>query len=211
MASCHGDSGTTRSGRARRNAAPIPWHQDPINLDDVRPPSAPTETALEFMERLDQRSPSSCSPTRPDDRSPPVIRWSPEQRTRCRGDRPLPNGTCTVAYRVVSTNGHPGQGSYPFTVADPNSTVPPVASPPTDTPPAAATVKDDRGPGVGVLLVAGSTLTVLVVLVGGLRRRAARRWPDPRSRDRGTFSEGIPERVAGRVPPCLGVGLGTPG
>ncbi|MEU7618129.1 hypothetical protein AB0B27_18845 [Micromonospora rifamycinica] len=58
-------------------------------------------------------------------------------------------------------------------MAEPNSTATPIASPPTDTPPAAATVKGDRGPGVGVL-VAGSALTVLVVLVGG-RRRAARR------------------------------------
>ncbi|MEK8104691.1 copper resistance CopC family protein [Micromonospora sp. M12] len=31
----------------------------------------------------------------------------------------LPNGTYTVAYRVVSTDGHPLQGSYPFSVADP--------------------------------------------------------------------------------------------
>ncbi|MEV4754447.1 copper resistance CopC family protein [Micromonospora sp. NPDC049559] len=38
------------------------------------------------------------------------------------------NGTYTVAYRVVSVDGHPVQGSYPFTLAVPDAPAAPVAA-----------------------------------------------------------------------------------
>ncbi|WP_083979206.1 copper resistance CopC family protein, partial [Micromonospora rosaria] len=45
-------------------------------------------------------------------------------------DQPLGNGTYTVAYRVVSADGHPVQGAYQFTVADPSAPEPTDAAPP---------------------------------------------------------------------------------
>lgn len=89
----------------------------------------------------------------------------------------LPNGTYTVAYRVVSADGHPVQGSYPFTVADPTSSAAPVAnvSASASAPSAAAAVEPDGGPNAGVL-VAGAALVLLVLATAGLLwRRAARR------------------------------------
>ena len=71
----------------------------------------------------------------------------------------LPNGTYTVAYRVVSADGHPVQGSYPFTVADPAGrtapTVAPTTGQPPRPPPRPGTTR--RRPGT-VLGVAGSTV-----------------------------------------------------
>lgn len=43
-------------------------------------------------------------------------------------DEPLANGVYTVAYQVVSTDGHTVKGSYEFTVADPSATAAPSAS-----------------------------------------------------------------------------------
>ncbi|SCF08316.1 copper resistance CopC family protein [Micromonospora chokoriensis] len=136
--------------------------------------SAPTEIVLEFMQRLDptfttivltdaaRRKVGTGEPTVAGAKSTvPVIDT-------------LPNGTYTVAYRVVSADGHPVQGSYPFTVADPTSSAAPVVE--ATTPSAAAAVRPDGGgPDVGVL-VAG---VVLLVLAAGTAvlwwRRAARR------------------------------------
>ncbi|MEU8657695.1 copper resistance CopC family protein [Actinoplanes philippinensis] len=42
---------------------------------------------------------------------------------------PLGNGVYTVAYQVVSTDGHTVKGSYRFTVNDPSATAPPSAEP----------------------------------------------------------------------------------
>ncbi|BBH67363.1 hypothetical protein ACTI_40480 [Actinoplanes sp. OR16] len=39
-------------------------------------------------------------------------------------DEPLANGAYTVAYQVVSTDGHTVKGSYEFTVDDPSAVVP---------------------------------------------------------------------------------------
>lgn len=98
---------------------------------------------------------------------------------------PLVNGVYTVAYRVVSEDGHPVQGSYKFTLDDPAATPSPsatatsAASSPSAAPPqsAVATVPlssedTDDGPGWGLIfaIVAG------VLVIGGgalfaLRRR----------------------------------------
>ncbi|MFI7434903.1 copper resistance protein CopC [Micromonospora haikouensis] len=104
---------------------------------------------------------------------------------------PLPDGTYTVAYRVVSTDGHPVQGSYRFTVADPAATAaapaspPPTAAPPTAVPSsgaaggAAARAGRDGGPGpltvaAGVALLAGTLVGGALAAVRVRRRRRAR-------------------------------------
>jgi methionine-rich copper-binding protein CopC len=43
-------------------------------------------------------------------------------------DEPLPNGAYTVAYQVVSTDGHTVKGSYKFTLDDPSNTPAPTAA-----------------------------------------------------------------------------------
>ncbi|GAA2627838.1 copper resistance CopC family protein [Paractinoplanes durhamensis] len=75
-------------------------------------------------------------------------------------DQPLGNGVYTVAYRVVSSDGHTVQGSYPFTVADPAltaatapaaaaSAAAPSAVAPSAVAPAAAAPAAADGPGSG--------------------------------------------------------------
>lgn len=82
----------------------------------------------------------------------------------------LPNGTYTVAYRVASTDGHPVQGSYAFTVADPTASDAP-ATPATGGPaPTAASGGGRRWTpplAVGAVLVAA----VVAALVRWRRRR----------------------------------------
>lgn len=98
---------------------------------------------------------------------------------------PLVNGVYTVAYRVVSEDGHPVQGSYKFTVDDPAATASPSATTsaePVPSPPAAtrsevATVPlsseaTDDGLGWGPII---AIIAVVALLGGGallaLRRR----------------------------------------
>lgn len=84
----------------------------------------------------------------------------------------LGNGAYTVAYRVVSADGHTVQGSYPFTVADP-------ALPAAETaaaPPAAAPPAGDSG-GIPVPLLIGlAAFGVVLVAV------AVRLWTTARRR-----------------------------
>ncbi|MFI6231205.1 copper resistance protein CopC [Micromonospora echinospora] len=99
-------------------------------------------------------------------------------------DPPIANGTYTVAYRVVSADGHPVQGSYRFTVADPTRTtiptdaaspsaVPTTAQSPVATPSPAASDTTADGPGTTVMV--GATLLGILALAGAvvltLRRR----------------------------------------
>ena len=83
----------------------------------------------------------------------------------------LANGTYTVAYSVVSEDGHPVKGSYKFTVDAP---VPPSASPsatPTLETPAeppaspetvtAADTSDDDGPGAGLIIAIIAAVAVI--------------------------------------------------
>ncbi|TDC42567.1 copper resistance protein CopC [Micromonospora sp. KC213] len=105
-------------------------------------------------------------------------------------DESLANGTYTVAYRVVSADGHPVQGSYRFHVADPTATDPtadvagtPAASTPTvepsATPAGPVTASSEHAGGANVpALVGGGILLAAGVLTGGMvllrRRRAGR-------------------------------------
>ncbi|WP_436532032.1 copper resistance CopC family protein [Actinoplanes sp. HUAS TT8] len=85
----------------------------------------------------------------------------------------LGNGAYTVAYRVVSSDGHTVQGSYVFTVADPAR---PAAATPAEAAAAAAPAPDDSPP--GALIGLGAALLVLVVGAGAYlytsRRNAVR-------------------------------------
>jgi copper resistance protein C len=98
--------------------------------------------------------------------------------------QPLVNGVYTVAYRVVSQDGHPVQGSYTFTLDDPAATPSPSAtpsSPPTPqeaapSTPAVETVplsSEDTDDGLGwgpiIAIIAG------VLVVGGVALFALRR------------------------------------
>lgn len=146
--------------------------------------TAPTEITLVFLQKLD---PAFTTIVLSDAAQQKIPTGEP-MVTGATGtisiDGPLPNGTYTVAYRVVSADGHPVQGSYPFTVADPAGAeapapVSPAAEPdPTATDatsasPASATGGDNDGGGPGALAVVG--VGIVLVLVAGtavlLRRR----------------------------------------
>ncbi|WP_410816876.1 copper resistance protein CopC [Micromonospora sp. 050-3] len=136
--------------------------------------SAPAEVTLEFMQRLDPAFTTIVLTDAAKRKLPtgaPVVTGA---KSTVQVTDTLPNGTYTVAYRVVSVDGHPVQGSYPFTVADPTSSAAPVANVSASAP-AAAAVESGDGPSAGVL-VAGAALALLVLVAAGLlRRRAARR------------------------------------
>lgn len=87
----------------------------------------------------------------------------------------LGNGVYTVAYRVVSVDGHIVQGSYPFTLADPNL---PAAAPPEPSRAAAPAPADTSGGAPTWLLIGSGGGLLLMVAAAGLRlttRRRARR------------------------------------
>nr|WP_088973483.1 copper resistance CopC family protein [Micromonospora siamensis] len=164
-------------------AAPAAAHnslQSAAPAQDARLTAAPTSVTLRFLQRLDPQFTTivlSDADRRKVPTGAPAVDGTAGSVTV---EEPLVNGTYTVAYRVVSADGHPVQGSYRFTVADPAASA---ASPP---PPATATRSGgpaspvaageggDGGP-PAVLLAAGA---VAVVAVAGaalllLRRRRA--------------------------------------
>ncbi|MGC4746741.1 copper resistance CopC family protein [Micromonospora sp. DT201] len=135
--------------------------------------SAPTEVSLVFRQQLDPAFATVVLTDTAKRRIPtgdPVVVGAKSTITVT---GTLPNGTYTVGYRVVSLDGHPLQGSYPFSVADPTASAAPTSD--AGRSPAAAR-EARRGPGPGVL-VAGAVVAVLTVLAAGLllRRRLARR------------------------------------
>lgn len=139
--------------------------------------SAPTEIVLEFMSRLDPTFTTivlTDAAKRKVGTGEPVVAGA---KGTVQVTDTLPNGTYTVAYRVVSADGHPVQGSYPFTVADPTSSAAPVVEAATSTTPsAAAAVRPDGGGRNAGVLVAGAALVVLVAVAAVLLwRRVARR------------------------------------
>ena len=87
---------------------------------------------------------------------------------------PLTNGVYTVAYRVVSLDGHPVQGSYTFTLNDPSATTPPPAVEPAATVAAVPASSSSSDDGTGLWPIAGG-IALVVVIVGAalftLRRR----------------------------------------
>ncbi|MBG6105466.1 copper resistance CopC family protein [Micromonospora vinacea] len=146
-----------------------------VPAQDATLPSAPTAVTLEFMQRLDPAFTTIVLTDAAKRKLPtgaPVVTGA---KSTVQVTDTLPNGTYTVAYRVVSVDGHPVQGSYPFTVADPTSSAAPVANvSASGPPPSAAAAKSGGGPSAGVL-VAGAALALLVLATAGLLwRRAAR-------------------------------------
>lgn len=160
---------------------------------DAQIASAPERVDLAFAERLDPQF-TTIAVTNADKQ--PVSTGKPTV-SGVRATQPLTPGlaagTYTVAYRVVSVDGHPVQGSYAFTVTASSVTTPSVAASsgsqaPIPTPtsasapsaavpsPAAGAVSDDDGGGLGI----GVVVVLLAALTLGLgllvwRLRAGRR------------------------------------
>lgn len=165
--------------------------QEATPARDARLTTAPKQVTLRFLQRL---NPDFTTITLRDatDRQVPAGAPAVEGTTgTVRIEEPLGNGTYTVAYRVVSRDGHPVQGSYRFTVADPaapspaasadvsaGASAPAGASAGADASPAsadAAAGADDDGLPVG-LLVGAAVAAVAVAGVAALllrRRRAS--------------------------------------
>jgi methionine-rich copper-binding protein CopC len=172
-------------------ASPALAHNQLVSAKPARDATlrkAPTAVTLAFLQRLDPES-TSVVVTDAGKRRVPSSEPAVKAKTAAvKLEQPLGNGDYTVAYRVVSVDGHPVQGSYTFTVADPAP--PPAAAPPSAAPPPAAApsatvtqvaVAAPADPGVpaGVLagigaagvLVAGTAIFLYV----SRRRRAAAR------------------------------------
>ncbi|TCB99622.1 copper resistance protein CopC [Micromonospora zingiberis] len=96
---------------------------------DAELTKAPAKVTLDFLQKL---NPSFTTITLSDADKQPVATSEPEvdgTKGTVTIDSTLANGVYTVAYRVVSLDGHPVQGSYTFTVADPTATAEPSPTP----------------------------------------------------------------------------------
>ncbi|RLQ06695.1 copper resistance protein CopC [Micromonospora sp. BL1] len=172
--------------------------QEATPARDARLTAAPTQVTLRFLQRL---NPSFTTVTVSDagQRTVPTSAPAVDGATgTVTIDEPLGNGTYTVAYRVVSRDGHPVQGSYRFTVADPAAPAPSASAPsasassaaPASSAVAASTGTDAAGEpdasvarsgddGPPVALLAGGAVAGLLVVAGitllVARRARARR------------------------------------
>ncbi|MEU1754054.1 copper resistance CopC family protein [Micromonospora matsumotoense] len=139
---------------------------------------APTEITLEFLARLDPAFTTIVLTDGTKRRIPtgdPVVTGT---KSTVQVTDTLANGTYTVAYRVVSADGHPVQGSYPFTVADPTGRAAPPVDPTTVSASPATATAGDAGDGRGLVLgIAGSAVGVVTLAAGLLwwRRRSLHR------------------------------------
>ncbi|MEU2983086.1 copper resistance CopC family protein [Micromonospora aurantiaca (nom. illeg.)] len=166
--------------------------QEATPARDARLTAAPTQVTLRFLQGL---NPSFTTITVSDaaQRTVPTSAPAVDGATgTVTIDEPLGNGTYTVAYRVVSRDGHPVQGSYRFTVADPAAPAPsaPASAAPTptavaasagvdgaDDPDASGARSGDDGPPVALLAggaVAGLLVITGIVLLVARRARARR-------------------------------------
>ncbi|MEU8044814.1 copper resistance CopC family protein [Micromonospora echinofusca] len=159
-------------------AAPAAAHNtlraaSPADGDRLTTP--PTRVTLEFAQRLDPTFTTialSDAARRKIPTGAPAVDGTKGTVTV---DETLGEGTYTVAYRIVSADGHPVQGSYTFTVAGGGDTAggptaAPAAAPPAAESAAAATGSGGSGTDVVALVAAGG----LVAVLGGvalLRRR----------------------------------------
>ena len=152
---------------------------------------APTEIRLAFLQRLDPKFTTvvvSDADKRPLPSAKPTVKAKTAQ---LKLDQPPENGKYTVAYRVVSVDGHTVDGSYTFTVAGPapaSAAAPSAvasADGPAAAPSAAATTlaavpaSDDSAMSNGLLAGLGAVVLVLAAVVIFLyvsrRRRTAAR------------------------------------
>ncbi|AGZ41096.1 copper homeostasis periplasmic binding protein CopC [Actinoplanes friuliensis] len=158
-------------------AAPAWAHAQLVSADPAEDASlarAPASVTLTFSERLNPEFTTIVVSDAARQRIPAAAPTVDAGKGTVSLTQPLSNGAYTVAYRVVSVDGHTVQGSYPFTVADPTRPAAAAASQP-------AVARADRSTGISTPVLIGlgafGVLCVLVVAylyVSG-RRRAARR------------------------------------
>lgn len=180
-------------------AAPARAHNHLVDSDPARDATLkapPTNVTLEFLERLNPAYTTIVVTDAEQRRVPTSDPAVSGARVTVTFTQPLADGTYTVAYRIVSTDGHPVQGSYSFTVAsgaEPAETVPagdssapaaPSSAPAaTSSAPAAASaspvggVAASDGPDTATVTAVAVVLIALAVAGGGYlvwRRRSGR-------------------------------------
>jgi methionine-rich copper-binding protein CopC len=99
---------------------------------------SPSEVTLRFLQKLD---PAYTTITVSDTAKVKVATSEPEVDGATGSvtfAAPLANGAYTVAYQVVSTDGHTVKGSYQFTVNDPSAAAPAASAAPSSAEPAPA-------------------------------------------------------------------------
>ncbi|BCJ68686.1 copper resistance CopC family protein [Polymorphospora rubra] len=155
------------------------WAHNQLTTAEPAPNStldaAPQQVVLEFVEPLNPRYTAIVVT----DAAGMTVSDGTPEITGNRGTvtfaAPLAGGAYTVAYRVVSLDGHPVQGSYPFTVAGPEPAgVAPTgtaSAPATDAAVDAASVTESGGgSGTAVALAAAAIALIAVVVALGVRR-----------------------------------------
>ncbi|PZM94494.1 MAG: copper resistance protein CopC [Actinobacteria bacterium] len=161
-------------------ATPAAAHNQLINTVPERDAvlqDPPAEVVLEFVERLD---PKFTTIVVTDAGRQTVATSSPEisgSRGVVRFPEPLAPGTYTVAYRVVSLDGHPVQGSFRFTVGGDTPAVAASDEPAETAAPDASATDNDTTSGVSGTTIAvsvGLAAVVLALVVGVLLRRRSR-------------------------------------
>ncbi|AGZ38911.1 copper resistance CopC family protein [Actinoplanes friuliensis] len=136
---------------------------------DAKLAKAPAEIRLKFIQKLDGRYMTIVVS---DEAKQKVAVSAPKADGKVGSvtfSEPLPNGVYTVAYRVVSQDGHAVQGAYSFTVQAAGASTPSAVAPTTASPVAPASAAP-----VPVALVEDKTATwwpvatiaVAVLLVG---------------------------------------------
>ncbi|MEU1842680.1 copper resistance CopC family protein [Micromonospora sediminicola] len=159
-------------------AAPAAAHntlQAATPAQDARLSAAPTTVTLRFLQQLNPEFTTIVLSDAGRRRIPTGAPTVDGATGTITVDEPLTNGTYTVAYRVVSADGHPVQGSYRFTVADPAAPATPAAATPGD--PTEVSAVGDGGDGPPAGLLAAAALLVVAVVGAALllvrRRRAS--------------------------------------
>jgi copper resistance protein C len=142
---------------------------------DATVAEAPNAVTLEFRERLNPKFTTivvSDAARRPLPTGTPAVDGARGSVTL---NGPLTNGRYTVAYRIVSVDGHAVQGSYDFTLVDPALPAAPVAQ---SAGPVAAAPSSGGIPG-GMVIGIGVAGLVLAGLAGWLWLTGRRRRPRP--------------------------------
>ncbi|MEU8265321.1 copper resistance CopC family protein [Micromonospora sp. NPDC048999] len=137
---------------------------------DARLATPPTQITLEFLQNLSPTFTTIVLTDASQRKIPtgePVVAGAAGMVTI---NQPLANGSYTVAYRVVSADGHPVQGSYSFTVADPTASTAP-DEPASDASDASSHRSDGPRP---MLLAAGGIAVVAVIAAGAVVARRRR-------------------------------------
>ena len=163
-------------------AAPAAAHSElraVVPADDARLAGPPAEVALEFNERLNARY-TTVVVTHTDGTAAATGEVSVSGARATRSLRPgLPTGTYTVAYQVVSVDGHPVRGATTFAVGAPGEAAPSaVASGPAITPAAAlpsAAADSTGGAGLTVAAILTSVAALGIGLAAWHTRRRAHR------------------------------------